>query len=137
MQREKLISEAINQAISQTPSIIPAIPEVAGMMQTDLYQGPIYLSPDGEMCEHADEGAVAFDFNAGVEIMRDWKGELPTLYIDNDSGCVSETNPFDDPANYEDTGTGASIYLGPETVYEVTPSEIVCNLLGNALAENI
>jgi len=136
VRRDKIIGEAIDMITSQTPSIIPRVPEVAGIVYTDLHQGPVYLGPDGEICEHADAGAVPFDFKSAIEIIREWKGELPTLYIDEDS-CASEVNPFDDPENYESVGGGASIYLGPEIVYEVGPTELVSIILGEAISESV
>jgi len=136
MNRDRIITSAISEAIAQTPSAIPAIPEIAGMLQTDLYNGPLYIDPKGEVCEFAEPGAKPFDFAAGIDAMQDWKSEIPTLYVDAECETLSETNPFDDPGNYEEIGNGKALYIGPETVYEVAPSEIVANLLGS-LAEYI
>ena len=101
------------------------------LLNSDLYNGPMYFNPEGEQCCHMDEGATPFLFSKTADEVMDYlREEVPsTVYVDMDCEQVFDN----EPEGYEEDGEWIEPYW--ENVYQV--DNVYGVLLGTELGRTI
>ena len=98
------------------------------MAGADLYNGPVYIGPDGDVCTMWDDGAEPFSFRAACEAIREALSGVSDVYLEEWSGSILES----EPEGYEDELTGE--WLDPGVCYLISASDIITRIVGRELA---
>lgn len=124
---------------------------VCSAINSDLYNGPLYLDSEGNEVSWLDDGARQFDFQRACKIVGRWFSRLGSFYIGQESGHVTDRQPepyykTGEPCPYcSGTGTANDVdcaacggtgdeYLDEEPYIEVSPEELARENFGRELA---
>lgn len=102
--------------------------------RTDLYFGPLYLTPDGDEASCFDEGAAPFNFSAACRRIGDALDSVAEdVWLDTFAGCWQTS----EPEPYRDEDTGEVIDVDWSDWRHVEAREIVAAIVGRELASYI
>lgn len=104
-----MLTDSHQSAIREHIPMPPEIRKHASRANADLYNGPIY--------EPFDDG-TPYSFSESASILAEWCREQAPLYLDDDSGCVSSTEPEGIYEEDEDR------YYDPPPYYELDAHDI-------------
>ena len=126
MSHRQMIEEAVTKYISSL-QLDPSLKQKVNWLRTDLYSGPLYVSPNGEVCSFGDEGAKQMNFPAlAAEVLNILDG-VESIWIETWSGCADYTTKEPDWTDGE----------SEEDWIQLDASDVLKNYLGSELYNTI
>lgn len=134
------MKESLKKPVREFYKLPEEVTRLANLASWDLWNGPI--GP----CDDYEDGKPYPGFSEACDVVSEWASDnlSDPLYVDDDCGMALESNPFDDPCNWEyeldnpddaiSSGLNA-VYIGSKNVYELERKEQLQILFGKELAE--
>lgn len=126
-------AQRIDQIIEEKTELPIEIRRQINLLNSDLYDGPLYFDKDGEPCCHMDPGAEQWNFSAVAhEVMNYLRDEVPSeVYVDMDTEEIFDR----EPEGWEDEETGEWMEPHLDETYRV--DDVYRTLLGRELHSTI